>query len=129
MSRSQAVLIFPAGMPRSIEFLGQCQREQRQVIGASSLAYDPSRQQCPAWLTLPYINHDGFEIISNESKGKFDLIILDEAAVMRNPGTARFKCLRRYLDACINTRLWMMTGTPTPNEPTDAWRHSAKERP
>lgn len=67
------------------------------------------------------INHDGFEIISEESKGKFDLIILDEAAVMRNPSTARYKCLRRYMDACTNTRLWMMTGTPTPNEPTDAW--------
>ena len=61
MSTSQAVLIFPAGMPRSIEFLGKCQREQRQVIGASSLAYDPSRQQYPAWLTLPYVNHDGFD--------------------------------------------------------------------
>ena len=58
---NRAVLIFPAGMPRALEFLGKCQREQRQVIGASSLAFDPSRPQYPAWLTLPYINHDEFD--------------------------------------------------------------------
>ena len=58
---NKAVLIFPAGMPRALEFLGKCQREQRQVIGASSLAFDPSRPQYPAWLTLPYINHDEFD--------------------------------------------------------------------
>lgn len=58
---NKAVLIFPAGMPRALEFLGKCQREQRQVIGASSLAFDPSRPQYPEWLTLPYINHDEFD--------------------------------------------------------------------
>ena len=33
------------------------------------------------------INHDGFNIISEEAKGMFDLIIVDEAAVLRNPST------------------------------------------
>lgn len=67
------------------------------------------------------INHDGFEIIAKDAIGKFDLVIVDEAAALRNPSTDRFKALRRYMDACPDARLWLMTGTPTPNEPTDAW--------
>lgn len=67
------------------------------------------------------INHDGFEIISAEATGMFDLIIVDEAAALRNPSTDRYKFLRRYMDANTDCRLWLMTGTPTPNEPSDAW--------
>ena len=67
------------------------------------------------------INHDGFPIIKEQSHGMFDLVIVDEAAVYRNPSTNRFKLLRRWLDHNPETRLWLMTGTPTPNEPTDAW--------
>lgn len=67
------------------------------------------------------VNHDGFEIIAAEAAGLFDLIIVDEAAALRNPSTDRYKALRRYMDANQNCRLWLMTGTPTPNEPTDAW--------
>ena len=70
---NKAVLIFPAGMPRALEFLDKCQREQRQVIGASSLAFDPSRQQYPAWLTLPYINHDGFDAAMAQAVRDFDV--------------------------------------------------------
>ena len=57
----KAVLIFPAGMPRSLDFLGKCLREQCKVIGASSRAHDPSRQQYPAWLTLPYVTQEEFD--------------------------------------------------------------------
>lgn len=67
------------------------------------------------------INHDGFEIIAVDAAGVFDLIIVDEAAALRNPSTDRYKALRRYMDNNTNCRLWLMTGTPTPNEPTDAW--------
>ncbi|MCG3773746.1 MAG: ATP-dependent RNA helicase SrmB [Nitrospira sp.] len=67
------------------------------------------------------INHDGFSIIQDQCDGMFDLVIVDEAAVLRNPTTTRFKMFRRWLGRNPDTRLWMMTGTPTPNEPTDAW--------
>jgi SNF2 family DNA or RNA helicase len=67
------------------------------------------------------VNHDGFPIIAQETVGKFDLVIVDEAAVLRNPSTRRFKIFRKWLDAHPKIRLWLMTGTPTPNEPTDAW--------
>lgn len=67
------------------------------------------------------INHDGFSIIQDEAKGMFDLVIVDEAAVLRNPSTQRFKVFRKWMDANPSTRLWLLTGTPTPNDPTDAW--------
>lgn len=67
------------------------------------------------------VNHDGFEIIAKDSQGLFDLVIYDEADALKNPGTDRFKFFRRFMDANPDCRLWLMTGTPTPNEPTDAW--------
>lgn len=67
------------------------------------------------------INHDGFPIIKDECHGMFDLVIVDEAAVLRNPSTQRFKVFRRWMDNNPQAWLWLMTGTPTPNDPTDAW--------
>lgn len=67
------------------------------------------------------INHDGFNIIADDTIGMFDLVIVDEAAVLRNPSTNRFKYFRKWMDKNLDTRLWLMTGTPTPNDPTDAW--------
>jgi SNF2 family DNA or RNA helicase len=67
------------------------------------------------------INHDGFNIIAEDVIGKFDLVIVDEAAVLRNPSTSRYKHFKKWMDKNPDTRLWLMTGTPTPNDPTDAW--------
>ena len=67
------------------------------------------------------INHDGFSIIADEAQDMFDLVIVDEAAVYRNPSTSRFRRFRRFMNENPNARLWLMTGTPTPNAPTDAW--------
>jgi len=63
---SKAILIFPAGMPKSLEFLERCQREGRAVIGSSSLAYDVSKERYPSWVFLPYINDPGFDLALKE---------------------------------------------------------------
>ena len=67
------------------------------------------------------VNHDGFGVISDYIHDMFDLIIVDEAAVLRNPSTNRFRLFRKWMSFHPDVRLWLMTGTPTPNEPTDAW--------
>jgi hypothetical protein len=54
------ILVFPGGMPRSLEFLAQCRAQGRDVIGASSLAYDVAIQEYPRWLFLPYVTDPGF---------------------------------------------------------------------
>lgn len=55
------VLIFPAGMPRALEHLHNCQRDGRVVIGASSLAYDPARENYRSWAHLPYVTDPTFD--------------------------------------------------------------------
>jgi SNF2 family DNA or RNA helicase len=67
------------------------------------------------------VNHDGFPIIMEAAMGKFDLVIVDEAAVLRNAQTQRYKLFQRWMDRNPQARLWLLTGTPTPNAPTDAW--------
>lgn len=68
------------------------------------------------------VNHDGFRIIEPFITDEFDLIIVDEAAVYRNPQSQRFKRFFRFLEqGRSDRRLWLMTGTPTPNAPTDAY--------
>jgi SNF2 family DNA or RNA helicase len=65
------------------------------------------------------INFDGLTGLKDAMKDKFDLIIVDEASTYRNAQTQRYKALKSLIKA--ETRLWMMTGTPIPNAPTDAW--------
>ena len=67
------------------------------------------------------VNHDGFGIICDDAMDKFDLVIVDEAAVYRNPSTNKFRLFRKWMSMHPDMRLWLMTGTPTPNLPTDAW--------
>jgi len=54
------ILIFPAGMPKAVEFLERCRREGRPVVGASSLAFDPVRDGYEVWRHLPYVTDISF---------------------------------------------------------------------
>jgi len=49
------ILIFPAGMPRSIEFQHRCEREGIATIGASSVINDPAKSLYREWRSLPYV--------------------------------------------------------------------------
>ncbi|NQD38061.1 class I SAM-dependent methyltransferase [Permianibacter sp. IMCC34836] len=59
--RKSRTLIFPAGMPRALSYLAQARAENQDVIGASSLGYDPAQKQYPAWIHLPYITAENFD--------------------------------------------------------------------
>ena len=66
------------------------------------------------------INYDGLEIVSEEvANGGFDLIIVDEATHYKNVQTKRWKTLNKLVGK--DTWLWMMTGTPAAQSPTDAY--------
>ncbi len=67
------------------------------------------------------INHDGFKTIQESLVGQFDAILIDEVSVYKNPRTALFRLLYQYCVAHPELWVWMLTGTPTPNAPTDAW--------
>jgi SNF2 family DNA or RNA helicase len=81
------------------------------------------------------INHDGIKNAETirliQEREGLDIICIDEVASFRNAQTERWKAL----NAIINPRekvegksvvrpkkwVWGLTGTPTPNLPTDAW--------
>jgi len=66
------------------------------------------------------INYDGVEIVADDiAKQNFDLIIIDEANAYKTITTQRWKTLNRVLTP--RTWLWMMTGTPAAQSPTDAF--------
>lgn len=70
------------------------------------------------------INHDGVQIIASElaKRPDIDIVAVDEGAIYRNSSTHRWRALNHVLNQQkINRRIIWMTGTPTPNAPTDAW--------
>jgi SNF2 family DNA or RNA helicase len=66
------------------------------------------------------INFDGVETVAKEiSEGGFDLIVIDEANAVKTPTTKRWKAINSILNP--DTWLWMATGTPASQAPTDAY--------
>ena len=71
------------------------------------------------------MNHDAIKIRdlveAIRKRPDIDLIVIDEASKFRNHQSGNFKALKKLLKARPDMRLWLMTGTPCPNAPTDAW--------
>lgn len=67
------------------------------------------------------INHDGISTILDDllARDDIDTLIIDELGVYRNGGATRTKVMRKL--AAKMRWAWGLTGSPTPNEPTDAW--------
>lgn len=67
------------------------------------------------------INHDGLKVILPEltKRKDIDTLVVDEIAAFRNNFTAKSKMLRQYAEH--KQWAWGMTGSPTPNEPTDVY--------
>lgn len=67
------------------------------------------------------INYDGVGVIQAQLAARSDIrmCIVDEASAYRNRTTERHRLARRIL--APKDYLWLMTGTPTPNGPTDAY--------
>lgn len=71
------------------------------------------------------INHDGLRVLADEIKARRDInvLVLDELAVYRNGGSQRTKQTRALAQKF--EWVWGMTGSPTPNEPTDVWAQAS----
>lgn len=67
------------------------------------------------------INHDGVKVMEAElcARPDIDVIVIDEIATFRNASTGRWKAMHRVTKS--RPVVWGLTGTPTPNLPTDAW--------
>ena len=69
------------------------------------------------------INHDGVGTILPELlEKKIDAVLIDEVGAYRNKSTNRWKQMDKLCRTGRGVKyLWGMTGSPTPNEPTDAF--------
>jgi SNF2 family DNA or RNA helicase len=69
------------------------------------------------------LNHDGVSIpkVAEAIRRRDDinLVVVDEASMFRNHDTRKYKALTKMVRE--DQRLWLLTGTPCPNSPTDAW--------
>lgn len=67
------------------------------------------------------VNHDGLKVIQHELRKRRDinLWLIDEASAFRNARSDRHKLLAELVPP--TDWMWLMTGTPCPQEPTDAW--------
>ena len=75
------------------------------------------------------INHDGIPTVQDllAKDKRISLVIYDEASVLRTGTTRRYKTFKNILKPA--TRLWLLTATPCPNAPTDAWALARLVRP
>jgi SNF2 family DNA or RNA helicase len=71
------------------------------------------------------INHDGIKVAgfmeAMSKRDDIDLLIIDEIAEFRHGSTDKWKILHNLCNKQGKRRVWGLTGTPTPDEPTDAW--------
>jgi SNF2 family DNA or RNA helicase len=77
------------------------------------------------------INHDGIrarETVDRiAERDDIDIVVVDEVASFRNSQTERWKAANLLINGNKKTEAgrkrwaWGLTGTPTPNAPTDAW--------
>lgn len=101
--------IFDVLMHRAAVVVHGTQQKRMQMLGAEVGFY--------------ILNHDGVSIKGvNEAVHRdpeIDLVIIDEGHKFRNHDTAKYKALTKMLRP--DMRLWLLTGTPCPNAPTDVW--------
>tara|TARA_R110000868_G_scaffold410521_1_gene698957 strand:- start:2803 stop:4338 length:1536 start_codon:yes stop_codon:yes gene_type:complete len=98
--------LFSFAMHRKVDVAYGAAKKRREIIGGDA--------------EYVIINYDGLAIVEDAiANGNFDLIIIDEATHYKNPQTTRWKTLNRLVGP--STWLWMMTGTPAAQSPTDAY--------
>jgi hypothetical protein len=91
------------------------------------------RQPCDFYI----VNHHGVKLLENDLAKREDInhVIIDEIHKFRNGfGRGKGKTLFQPLDRVINKQniprtVWGLTGTPTPNAPTDALAQAKLIRP
>lgn len=132
--RLRALIVAPLSILRVVweeaifrNFLG---RRTSAIVHGSA---EKRRKQLEKDVDFYIINHDGLAVglphnrksplegLAKDLHARTDiqLAIVDEASVYRDAGTRRHRAARLLLGS--REYLWLMTGTPTPNGPVDAY--------
>lgn len=99
------------------EIFDVCMHRSAVILHASA---EKRREMLAREVDFYIINHAGLKILSKDiqARADIDLIVVDEASVYRNATTDQYKVLEK---TAKGKKLWMLTGAPCPNAPTDAW--------
>lgn len=98
--------LFKFAIHRTVSVAHGSAKKRKEIINAGS--------------EFVVINFDGVDIVKKEIlAGGFDLIVVDEASAYKNAQTVRWKDLRDLTK--VIRGLWMLTGTPAAQAPTDAY--------
>lgn len=73
------------------------------------------------------LNAESVRVRAELLRGQFDMVVIDELAQVARNKTGAYKAIKTLTDTA--TWVWGMTGTPTPNEPTDAYHQIELIRP
>ena len=106
---AKPILIFPGGMPHSLEYLRKCLSEGQTVIGASSINYDISRVNYPSWFYLPFITQPEFNDALRQAIQKFNI------GGIYSPNPVVWDYLKRELDE-ISKNVELVNGPPIQEE-------------
>lgn len=100
--------LFKFAMHRTFEIAHSSSRERRKAVILGDAEF-------------VIINYDGLGIVSEAiiKDGRFDLIVVDEANFVKRVITNRWKTLAKIIQP--STWVWMLTGTPASQEPSDAY--------
>lgn len=116
----RAVIVAPLSTLEQVwlnEIFDVCMHRSAVVLHSNA---DKRKELLAREVDFYIINHDGLKIVSKEIRERkdIDLIIVDEAANYRNGQTDRYAVLKHVAE---KKKLWLATGAPCPNAPTDAW--------
>lgn len=106
---NKRILIFPAGMPRSLAFLDRALAEGQSVVGSSSLGHDPARERYPLWVHLPYVGVPGFDESLRQAIADFDI------GGIYTPNPVVWDYLQRCMQASF-PGVKLANGSPLENE-------------
>jgi SNF2 family DNA or RNA helicase len=68
------------------------------------------------------VNHHGLRVLGKAvEEAGFDIVVIDELATYRTRNTELWKTANTLISRDDVTYAWGLTGSPTPNAPTDAW--------
>lgn len=90
-----------------------------RTVGIAHGSADTRRKVIDGDYEFVIINFDGLHIVKKDLLGKFDLIVADEANMVKTVTTRRWKALNSLITPA--TWLWMLTGTPAAQSPLDAY--------
>jgi len=110
---------------RAAEFFSVGTQEQRIMVVCPAVAVPVWKREWGIWTSLPLPKIVSYTKLALWEKNRTtayrppDILILDEAHYVKNYGALRTKAALGI--ACCTERVWLLSGSPMPNNPTELY--------